>query len=76
MQESGLNVKEEHVQTAKQKGATDEEIHDTVLIAALFCMYNRYVDGLNSWTPKNPKFCKKLARRDRSQRLSEASERL
>lgn len=63
VQESGLNVKEEHVQAAKEKGATDEEIHDTVLIAALFCMYNRYVDGLNSWTPENPTFYKKLARR-------------
>ena len=36
---------------ARQAGATDTEIHDTVLIAAAFCMYNRYVDGLAAWTP-------------------------
>ena len=28
------------------------EIHDTVLIAAAFCIYNRYVDGLATWQPK------------------------
>lgn len=27
---------------------------DTVLIAAAFCMYNRYVDGLATWAPKDP----------------------
>ncbi len=63
VQESGLSVEEEDVEAAKDKGATDREIHDTVLIAGLFCLYNRYVDGLNSWTPKNPKFYKSLARR-------------
>lgn len=63
VQESGLAVKDEDVEAARNKGATDDEIHDTVLIAALFSMYNRYVDGLNSWTPKNPKFYKALARR-------------
>lgn len=63
VQESGLSVQEEDVETAKEKGATDHEIHDTVLIAGLFCLYNRYVDGLNSWTPEDPKFYKSLARR-------------
>ncbi len=63
VQESGLKVTEEDVQVARNKGATDKEIHDTVLIAALFCMYNRYVDGLNSQTPENPEFYKTLARR-------------
>ena len=38
-------------QKAKEEGATDIEIHDTVLIAALFCLYNRYVDGLATVTP-------------------------
>ena len=37
---------------ACSNGATDREIHDTVLIAAAFCMYNRYVDGLGTWTPR------------------------
>ena len=36
---------------ARVAGATDTEIHDTVLIAAAFCMYNRYVDGLATWAP-------------------------
>jgi uncharacterized peroxidase-related enzyme len=41
------------VETARNYGATDLEIHDTVLIAAAFCMYNRYVDGLATWQPRN-----------------------
>jgi len=47
----GLNVGEHHVQSARDEGATDVEIHDTVLIAAAFCMFNRYVDGLGTWAP-------------------------
>jgi hypothetical protein len=39
------------VDAARAAGATDVEIHDTVLIAAAFCMYNRYVDGLATWAP-------------------------
>jgi uncharacterized peroxidase-related enzyme len=39
---------------ARQQGATDKEIHDTVLIAAAFCMFNRYVDGLDTWQPTDP----------------------
>ena len=39
---------------ARERGATDLEIHDTVLIAAAFCMYNRYVDGLGTWQPQDP----------------------
>jgi uncharacterized peroxidase-related enzyme len=41
--------------------ATDLEIHDTVLIAALFCLYNKYVDGLASVTPGEPAFYDRLA---------------
>ena len=41
------------VAAARAEGATDVEIHDTVLIAAAFCMYNRYVDGLGTWAPPN-----------------------
>ncbi len=55
-QESGKNVTTESIQEAKGAGATDIEIHDTVLIAALFCLYNRYVDGLSTVTPTNPDF--------------------
>jgi uncharacterized peroxidase-related enzyme len=46
VQESGKAVRAEDVALAREAGATDLEIHDTVLIAAAFCMYNRYVDGL------------------------------
>ena len=42
------------VAKARELGATDLEIHDTVLIAAAFCMYNRYVDGLATWQPHDP----------------------
>ena len=41
------------VGAARAQGATDIEIHDTVLIAAAFCMYNRYVDGLGTWQPRD-----------------------
>jgi len=41
------------VDAARAHGATDREIHDTVLIAAAFCMYNRYVDGLGTWQPRD-----------------------
>ena len=52
VQMGGKNVKEEDISKARDLGATDREIHDTVLIAAAFCMYNRYVDGLGTWTPE------------------------
>ena len=50
-QKRGKHVTPEDVAQARQQGATDKEIHDTVLIAAAFCMYNRYVDGLATWAP-------------------------
>ena len=46
VQKSGRDVTLEAIEAARQKGATDEDIHDTVLISAAFCMYNRYVDGI------------------------------
>jgi uncharacterized peroxidase-related enzyme len=61
VQVSGKNVKPEMIETAKENGATDLEIHDTVLIAALFSLYNRYVDGLASITPAEPAFYERLA---------------
>ena len=47
----GLHVTKDLVDKAKLSGATDKDIHDTVLIAAMFCMMNRYVDGLAASTP-------------------------
>ncbi len=54
VQQGGKNVLPEDVERARREGATDTEIHDAVLIAAAFCMYNRYVDGLATWTPTDP----------------------
>ncbi len=51
---SGHDVREQDVAAARAAGATDLEIHDTVLIAAVFCMFNRYVDGLAAITPDDP----------------------
>lgn len=47
----GLFVLREDIEAARTEGATDTEIHDAVLIAAAFCMFNRYVDGLATWAP-------------------------
>jgi hypothetical protein len=63
VQKSGKNVSDELIDLAKQSGATDIEIHDTVLIAALFCLYNKYVDGLATVTPKDPGYYKGLGER-------------
>ncbi len=54
VQQDGKKVTEADVQAAREQGATDLEVHDTVLIAAAFCMYNRYVDGLATVQPKDP----------------------
>ena len=53
VQKGGKNVSAEDVERARTLGATDLEIHDTVLIAAAFCMFNRYVDGLGTWQPQD-----------------------
>lgn len=51
VQQSGKSVTASDIENAKSNGATDRDIHDTVLIAAAFCMFNRYVDGLAATTP-------------------------
>ncbi len=63
VRESGKAVTAEAIAAAKKEGATDLEIHDTVLIAALFCLYNRYVDGLATVTPDDPAFYQQLGKR-------------
>ncbi|WP_295717138.1 peroxidase-related enzyme [Mucilaginibacter sp.] len=50
----GTEVKQADIDAARELGATDRELHDTVLIAASFSMFNRYVDGLASLTPTDP----------------------
>ena len=59
--ESGKLVTADDVARARQFGATDLEIHDTVLIAAVFCLCNRYVDGLATWAPDDPDFYRQRA---------------
>lgn len=61
VQKGGKNVRPEDIDQARQHGATDHEIHDAVLIAATFCMFNRYVDGLGTWAPKDPEAYKERA---------------
>ena len=61
--ESGRHVTGEDVARARELGATDLEIHDTVLIAAAFCMFNRYVDGLATVTPIDPALYDVMGRR-------------
>lgn len=63
VQKGGKNVLEEDVHAARAEGATDQEIHDTVLIAAAFCMFNRYVDGLGTWAPKENEAYREMGER-------------
>jgi uncharacterized peroxidase-related enzyme len=59
----GKYVTAEAISKAKAAGASDVEIHDTVLIAALFCLYNRYVDGLATALPAENSYFDQLAER-------------
>ncbi|GAA1160608.1 putative peroxidase-related enzyme [Kitasatospora gansuensis] len=54
VQGDARNVTEQDVAAARAAGADDEAIHDAVLIAAAFCMFNRYVDGLDAILPADP----------------------
>lgn len=63
VQLGGKFVTPEEVEQARNLGASDLEIHDTVLIAAAFCMFNRYVDGLNTFAPDDPDLYRERARK-------------
>src|SRR5690606_22578602 len=63
VQESGKAVLPQDIDLARKEGATDRELHDTVLIAATFCMFNRYVDGLDTWTPTDAKMYDGMGKR-------------
>jgi uncharacterized peroxidase-related enzyme len=56
VQKGGKHVTPDKIEKAKSLGATDLEIHDTVLISAAFCMFNRYVDGLGTSAPSDISF--------------------
>lgn len=79
VQQGGKYVTTEAVERARAAGATDLEIHDTVLIAALFCLYNRYVDGLATIAPSDPGYYEQLGTRlvnHGYQRMPEVYEKL
>lgn len=59
----GKEVSPEDIAAARLFGADDREIHDTVLIAAAFSMFNRYVDGLASFTPTDPAIYEEMGKR-------------
>ena len=61
VQKDGKSVTSDLISSARKCGAGDLEIHDTVLIAAAFCMYNRYVDGLAAETPTAPEIYEGVA---------------
>jgi hypothetical protein len=63
VQEGGKQVTADDVARARTAGATDVEIHDTVLIAAAFSMFNRYVDGLATVTPVGDELYDPMGRR-------------
>ncbi len=63
VQTAGHSVTPELISATRTTGATDDEIHDTVLIAAAFSMFNRYVDGLSSLTPTDPAEYKAMGER-------------
>jgi uncharacterized peroxidase-related enzyme len=63
VQQNGKLVTPEDVADARNHGAQDLDIHDTVLIAATFSMFNRYVDGLATVTPQDPKDYEPMGKR-------------
>jgi uncharacterized peroxidase-related enzyme len=63
VQQSGKQVTPDDVDAARAEGATDAEIHDAVLIAAAFSMFNRYVDGLATMTPTDPALYDQMGQR-------------
>ncbi len=67
VQQDGKNVSAGDIAFAKQHGASEKEIHDTVLIAAVFCMFNRYVDGLATIAPDDPELYEKIGRQRSSE---------
>jgi uncharacterized peroxidase-related enzyme len=67
VQQGGKHVTSSDVEWARREGATDKEIHDTVLIAAAFCMFNRYVDGLATWQPRDPEIYREIGQQTSKQ---------
>ena len=72
VQIGGKHVTRELVDAARLRGATDLHIHDTILIAAAFCMYNRYVDGMDTWQPQEEAMYLGMGKRMAEQGYAEA----
>lgn len=62
VQRGGRYVTKEDIDRALAAGADDRAVHDTVLIAAAFCMFNRYVDGLATTTPDSDEFYQQIGK--------------
>lgn len=76
VQHSGKDVLPSDIARARVHGATDLEIHDTVLISAMFSMCNRYVDGLATWAPPDANFYRERGKWIASQGYSAPSREL
>jgi uncharacterized peroxidase-related enzyme len=76
VQKGGKLVTGKDVARAREQGATDKEIHDAVLIAAAFSMFNRYVDGLATWAPTDPQMYRENGKRLVQEGYVQATERL
>ena len=63
VQKGGQFVEQSHIDRVRAAGADDKTIHDTVLIAAAFCMFNRYVDALGTWTPEDGDIYKSIGQK-------------
>jgi uncharacterized peroxidase-related enzyme len=51
VQKDARTVSKVDVDAAIALGSSEHDIHDAVLIASAFCMFNRYVDGLGTKAP-------------------------
>ncbi len=51
VQKDARSVNKKDVEAAIALGSTERDVHDAVLIASAFCMFNRYVDGLGTIAP-------------------------
>ncbi len=63
VQGNGKTVTPDDIEMTRNAGADDTDIHDTVLIAASFSMFNRYVDGLATYTPSEETAYEEMGKR-------------
>ncbi len=62
VQTSGLDVTDDDIAAVRAAGANDEDLHDTVLVAAAFCMFNRTWTGSPQTRPPTPRFTRSSAK--------------